>query len=139
MKIGEKIPDFSVDALVDGQIKRIKLHDYLGKWMVLIFYPADFSFVCPTELEDAERHYGEFKELGAEVFSVSTDTAYSHLAWHDTSPAISKISYPMIAGPAGKMCREFGPTSRTTASRLGEPSYSTRTAYCARLRYTPTT
>ncbi len=107
-KIGERIPDFSVDALVDGQIKRISLYDYLGKWMVLIFYPADFSFVCPTELEEAERHYKEFKELGAEVFSVSTDTAYSHLAWHDTSPSIGKISYPMIADPTGKMCKEFG-------------------------------
>lgn len=108
IKIGEKIPDFSVDALVGGQIKKIKLHDYSGKWLVLIFYPADFSFVCPTELEEAEKHYKKFKELGAEVFSISTDTAYSHLAWHDTSPSIGKITYPMIADPTGKMCKEFG-------------------------------
>ena len=108
IRIGEKIPDFSVDALIDGQIKRIRLYDYLGKWLVLVFYPADFSFVCPTELEDAEKHYGEFKELGAEVFSISTDTAYSHLAWHDTSPSIKSVSYPMIADPTGRMCKEFG-------------------------------
>jgi peroxiredoxin (alkyl hydroperoxide reductase subunit C) len=106
--IGDKIPDFEVDAVIRGDMKRIKLHDYLGKWMVFIFYPADFSFVCPTELEDAAKHYEEFKKEGAEVFGVSTDTKYAHKAWYDSSPSIGKIGYPMIADPSAKMCKEFG-------------------------------
>lgn len=108
IKIGEKVPNFKVNALVDDQIKQVSLYDYAGKWTVLIFYPADFSFVCPTELEEAAKYYDEFKKLNAEILSVSTDTEYAHKAWHDTSPAIGKIRYPMLADPAGRMCREFG-------------------------------
>jgi NADH-dependent peroxiredoxin subunit C len=108
IRIGDRIPDFKADALIGGEIKKIKMHDYLGRWMVLIFYPADFSFVCPTELEDAAKHYEEFRKAGAEVFSISTDTVYAHLAWHDTSPSIAKIAYPMVADPSGKICKEFG-------------------------------
>ncbi|MGI0100487.1 MAG: peroxiredoxin [Candidatus Micrarchaeaceae archaeon] len=108
IKIGDKIPDFETDALIGGSIKKIRLREYLGRWMIFIFYPADFSFVCPTELEDAAKHYDEFKSLDAEVFSVSTDTAFSHMAWHDTSPAIKQIKFPMIADPSAKMCKEFG-------------------------------
>lgn len=106
--IGRAIPDFELDAYHRGEIRKLKLSDYRGKWLVLIFYPADFTFVCPTELEEAANYYGEFTKLGAEVMSVSTDTAFVHKAWHDQSPAIGKISYPMLADPAGKMCREFG-------------------------------
>ncbi len=106
--IGDRIPDFEVDAVVKGETRRIRLSDYRGRWMVFIFYPADFSFVCPTELEDAARHYAEFVKEGAEVFAVSTDTKYAHRAWHDTSPAIGKIDYPMIADPSARMCEEFG-------------------------------
>lgn len=91
-----------------GKEKKIKFSDYKGKWMVFIFYPADFTFVCPTELEDAAGLYKEFKKLGAEIFSVSTDTVFVHKAWHDNSPAIKKVEYPMIADPTGKLCREFG-------------------------------
>ncbi len=108
IRIGEKIKDFEVEALINDDIKKIRIYDYLGKWIVMIFYPADFSFVCPTELEDAAKHYDEFKQLGAEVLSISTDTAYAHKAWHDTSPAISSIRYPMVADPAAKLCKEFG-------------------------------
>jgi peroxiredoxin (alkyl hydroperoxide reductase subunit C) len=75
---------------------------------VLIFYPADFTFVCPTELEDAASLYEEFKEAGAEVISISIDTAYVHKAWHDTSPSIKKVKYPMANDCAGKISREFG-------------------------------
>ncbi len=108
VKIGEKVPDFKLKALINDEIKEVNLHDFSGKWSVLIFYPADFSFVCPTELEDAAKHYEEFTKLNAEVMSISTDTEYSHKAWHDTSPAIRKIQFPMLADPSGKMCREFG-------------------------------
>ena len=82
--------------------------DFRGKWLVLAFYPADFTFVCPTELEELADLYEEFRKLGAEVASVSTDTAFVHKAWHDNSPAIKKIRYPMLADPSGKLCRAFG-------------------------------
>ena len=108
IKIGEKILDFSLDAFHENKIKRIKLSDYKGKWLVLFFYPADFTFVCPTELEELAENYGEFKKLGAEILSVSTDTAFAHKAWHDSSPAIKKVKFPMVADPTGKLCREFG-------------------------------
>ncbi len=108
IRVGNKIPDFEVDAVIKGEMKRVNLHDYFGKWVVFIFYPADFSFVCPTELEDAAKHYGEFKKAGAEVLSVSTDTKYAHKAWYGSSPSISKIDYPMIADPSARLCKEFG-------------------------------
>lgn len=108
VKIGEKIPDFSLDAFHEEQIKKIKLSGYKGKWLILFFYPADFTFVCPTELEELAGNYNELKKLGAEVLSVSTDTAFAHKAWHDSSPAIKKVKFPMAADPTGKLCREFG-------------------------------
>ncbi len=74
----------------------------------MLFYPADFTFICPTELEEAAHYYHEFKKLNAEILSVSTDTHFVHKAWHDHSPAIKKVQYPMIADPTGKICREFG-------------------------------
>jgi len=108
IKIGQKIPDFELEAFHENKIKKIKFSDYRGKWVVLIFYPADFTFICPTELEEAAELYNEFKKLGAEVFSVSTDTVFVHKAWHDNSQAIKKVKFPMIADPTGKLCREFG-------------------------------
>lgn len=108
IKIGQKIPDFTLEAYHQDKIKKIKLSDYKGRWLVLIFYPADFTFICPTELEEAAQHYNEFQKLGAEVLSVSTDTVFAHKAWHDQSPAIGKIHYPMLADPTGKVCLEFG-------------------------------
>ncbi len=74
----------------------------------MLFYPADFTFVCPTELEDATILYDEFKKEGAEILSVSTDTAFVHKAWHDNSASIKKIKYPMVADPSGKICKQFG-------------------------------
>jgi NADH-dependent peroxiredoxin subunit C len=108
IKINSQVQDFELDAYQDGEIKKIKLSDYLGKWVILIFYPADFTFVCPTELEDASKRYDEVKKLGGEIMSVSTDTAFVHKAWHDGSPAISHIQYPMLADPTGRVAREFG-------------------------------
>lgn len=108
LKINDRVPDLEVDAYADGEIKKIKFSGYRGKWMVLIFYPADFTFVCPTELEEMALLYDQFKGNGAEVFSVSRDTAFVHKAWHDNSPAIKKIKYPMLADPTGKLCQAFG-------------------------------
>jgi peroxiredoxin (alkyl hydroperoxide reductase subunit C) len=108
VRIGDRIPDLTLQAFHQGEIKQLKLADFKGKWLVIAFYPADFTFVCPTELEELADHYQKFRELGAEVVSVSTDTAYVHKAWHDTSPAIKKIRFPMAADPAGVACRAFG-------------------------------
>ena len=94
-------------AFQNDEIKDIKLSDYKGKWVMLVFYPADFTFVCPTELEDIAALYPKFQELGAEVISVSTDTAFVHKAWHDTSDAIGKVDYPMGADPTGAVSQLF--------------------------------
>jgi peroxiredoxin (alkyl hydroperoxide reductase subunit C) len=108
VKIGEKIKDFCLDAYHNNDFRKIKLSDYKGKWLVLLFYPADFTFVCPTELEEAANLYPEFKKLNAEILSISTDTKYAHLAWHESSKAIKKITFPMVADPTGNLSREFG-------------------------------
>lgn len=108
ININQIVPDFEADAYQNDDIRKIKLSEYRGKWVVMIFYPADFTFVCPTELEDAASLYEEFKKLGAEVMSVSTDTAFAHKAWHDTSAAIGKVQYPMLADPTGNISRMFG-------------------------------
>ncbi len=106
--INQTIPDLELEAYHNETIKKIKLSQYKGKWLVLLFYPADFTFICPTELAEAAEHYEQFKKLGAEVMSVSTDTTFVHKAWHDHSPAIQKVHYPMIADPTGKLCKTFG-------------------------------
>ena len=107
-QIGQKVSDFEVDAYHGDEFKKVKLADYRGKWLAMIFYPADFTFVCPTELQEAAGLYGEFRNEGAEILSVSTDTQFVHKAWHDTSSAIQKVEFPMLADPTGKLCREFG-------------------------------
>ena len=106
--VGEKVQDFELKAFHNEQEKMIKLSDYKGKWIVLLFYPADFTFICPTELEDAANLYNEFKAVGAEILSISTDTVFVHKAWHDHSPSIKKITYPMLSDSTGKVCRQFG-------------------------------
>ncbi len=107
VRIGSAVPDFEFEVYHQDEVKKIKLSDYRGKWLCLMFYPADFTFVCPTELEDAASLYGEFQKIGAEIISVSTDTAFCHKAWHDTSEAIGKVDYPMAADPTGRLCRAF--------------------------------
>ncbi len=106
--INQKVPDFELTAYHQDEEKQIKLSDYQGKWVVVIFYPGDFTFVCPTELEEAAHMYEDFKKLDAEILSVSTDSVHTHKAWHDTSEAIKKVTYPMLADPTGKVCRMFG-------------------------------
>ena len=108
MKIGQKVQDVEMNVYQNDEIKKIKFSDLKGKWIVMLFYPADFTFICPTELEEAANHYEEFQKAGAEILSVSTDTVYVHKAWHDVSPAIKKIKFPMVADPTGNLCREFG-------------------------------
>jgi len=108
MKIGEEVPDITFEIYHKDDTKKVTLQDYKGKWVVLLFYPADFTFVCPTELEEAAEKYPAFQKENAEIISVSTDTAFSHKAWHDTSAAIGKITYPMAADPTGALCKAFG-------------------------------
>lgn len=110
VKIGQEVPEARFE-IYDPNIDKdrwSKLSEYRGKWLVLFFYPADFTFVCPTELEEMAHLYHDFKKEGAEVVSVSTDTVFVHKAWHDHSPAIRKIKYQMAADPTGKLCKTFG-------------------------------
>ena len=106
--INKQTPDFKTQAYQNEEIIDVKLSDYIGKWVVVFFYPADFTFVCPTELEELADNYAEFTSLGVEILSVSTDTVYVHKAWHDSSKAIGKIKFPMLADPSGKISRMFG-------------------------------
>ncbi len=107
--IGEKVSDLTFTVFQNDEIKEgVKISDFKGKWLVLFFYPADFTFVCPTELEELAENYAKFQELDAEIVSVSTDTAFVHKAWHDKSPAIGKITYPMAADPTGHLAKYFG-------------------------------
>jgi len=108
VQLNEKVADFEVTAYHNNDFRPIRLSDYRGKWVVVFFYPADFTFVCPTELGDMADHYAEFQAAGAEILSVSTDTHFTHLAWHSSSPTIGKIQYPMLADPSGVVSREFG-------------------------------
>ncbi len=108
ININQQVPDFQFDAYQSNDIKKMKLSDLKGKWIAVVFYPADFTFICPTELEELAELYPEFQKAGAEVLSVSTDTVYAHKAWHDSSPSIKKINFPMVADPAGKLSRAFG-------------------------------
>lgn len=108
VQINQKIKDFNLVAYYEDEEKNIKLSQFQGKWLVLIFYPGDFTFVCPTELEETAQYYNEFKKLGAEIISVSTDSVYVHKAWHNQSEAIKQVKFPMVADPTGNLCREFG-------------------------------
>ena len=106
--INTHIPEFKVQAYHNGEFKTVTDKDVLGKWAIFFFYPADFTFVCPTELEDMADKYEQFKKLGVEVYSVSTDSHFVHKAWHDASDSIKKIQYPMLADPTGLLSRAFG-------------------------------
>ncbi len=106
--IGREVSDFTVKAYVNGEFRDVSKEDLLGKWSVFVFYPADFTFVCPTELADLADHYEEFQKAGVEVYSVSTDTHYVHKAWADASETIRRIKFPMLADPTGQLCRDFG-------------------------------
>jgi peroxiredoxin (alkyl hydroperoxide reductase subunit C) len=106
--INQKLTDFKVNAYQQGETHEVSLQNVLGKWSIFFFYPADFSFVCPTELGDLQDHYDEFKKANAEVYSVSEDTEFVHKAWAQATDTIAKVQYPMLADPAGKLARFFG-------------------------------
>ena len=106
--INKELSEFKVMAFHEGDFKSVSNEDILGKWTVFFFYPADFTFVCPTELVDLAEKYAELQSMGVEVYSVSTDSHFVHKAWHDASESIRKIKYPMLADPTGALSRAFG-------------------------------
>jgi peroxiredoxin (alkyl hydroperoxide reductase subunit C) len=106
--INTTIKPFKATAYHQGKFVPVSDADLKGKWSVVFFYPADFTFVCPTELGDLADYYPQLKKLGVEVYSVSTDTHFTHKAWHDASETIKKIQYPMIGDPTGTISRNFG-------------------------------
>jgi NADH-dependent peroxiredoxin subunit C len=105
--IGTEVLPFKAQAYHNGKFVEVTEQDFKGKWSVVCFYPADFTFVCPTELEDLQNQYETLKGLGVEVYSVSTDTHFTHKAWHDSSPAIGKITYVMVGDPSHTISRNF--------------------------------
>lgn len=105
--IGTEVKPFKAQAYHNGKFVEVTEETFKGKWSVVLFYPADFTFVCPTELEDLQNQYATLQELGVEVYSVSTDTHFTHKAWHDSSETIKKITYIMIGDPSHTLSRNF--------------------------------
>lgn len=101
------IKPFKAHAFHKGNFVPVTDETLKGKWSVVFFYPADFTFVCPTELEDLAEHYEAFQKLGVEIYSVSTDTHFTHMAWHDSSAAVGKVQFPMLGDPTGQLSRNF--------------------------------
>ena len=107
ISINQPAPEFKEKALIGESIKEISLKDYLGKWVILFFYPADFTFVCPTELKELTEIHEKIKQLNAEIISISTDTFYVHKAWKESSETINKIKFPMVADPARRIVTAY--------------------------------
>lgn len=105
--IGKEVLPFKAQAYHNGNFIEVTEQNFKGQWSIVCFYPADFTFVCPTELEDLQNQYATLKELGVEVYSVSTDTHFTHKAWHDSSEAIGKVTYIMIGDPSHTISRNF--------------------------------
>ncbi|CRI56610.1 alkyl hydroperoxide reductase subunit C [Pseudomonas sp. CCOS 191] len=105
--INSQVKPFNATAYHNGEFVQVSEADLKGKWSVVFFYPADFTFVCPTELGDLADNYAEFQKLGVEIYGVSTDTHFTHKAWHDTSDTIGKIKYPLIGDPTHVISRNF--------------------------------
>ena len=105
--VGSLAPQFKAQAYADGQIKEISLSDYKGKWVVLFFYPLDFTFVCPTEILEFSKKTDEFKKKNAQVISVSTDSVYSHKAWCEQG-GLGKLNFPMVADLTKKISQDYG-------------------------------
>jgi peroxiredoxin (alkyl hydroperoxide reductase subunit C) len=105
--INSRILPFKATAYLNGKFVDLTEASLLGHWSVVVFYPADFTFVCPTELGDLADHYATFKDLGVEIYGVSTDSHFAHKAWHDTSDTIGKVTYPLVGDPTGTLARNF--------------------------------
>jgi NADH-dependent peroxiredoxin subunit C len=105
--INTEVKPFKANAYHNGKFVTVTNEDLKGKWSVFVFYPADFTFVCPTELGDLADHYAEFRKIGVEIYGVSTDTHFTHKAWHDTSDTIAKVQYPLVADPTATLSRNF--------------------------------
>ena len=105
--INSSVKPFISTAFHNGRFIEVSDASFKGKWSVVVFYPADFTFVCPTELEDLADNYAEFQKLGVEIYGVSTDSHFAHKAWHDTSDAIKKVAYPLVGDPTGTLTRNF--------------------------------
>jgi NADH-dependent peroxiredoxin subunit C len=108
IRVGNQLPGQALEAFHDGEIRRVDLRERAGRWLVLLSYPADFTFICPTELAAFAERAEEFEALGAELMSVSTDTVFAHKAWHDGSPLVARVSFAMLADPTGTLCRALG-------------------------------
>lgn len=106
--INTQVQPFKVNAFHNGKFIEVTEESLKGKWSVLIFMPAAFTFNCPTEIEDAANNYGEFQKAGAEVYIVTTDTHFSHKVWHETSPAVGKAQFPLIGDPTHQLTNAFG-------------------------------
>jgi NADH-dependent peroxiredoxin subunit C len=106
--INTQLKPFKAQAYHNGKFVPVSDADLKGKWSVIVFYPADFTFVCPTELGDLADHYAEFQKLGVEIYGVSTDTHFTHKAWHDASDTIKKVQYPLLGDPTATLARNFG-------------------------------
>ncbi|HHX67973.1 MAG: alkyl hydroperoxide reductase subunit C [Miniphocaeibacter sp.] len=106
--IGKKVEEFKVPAYKDGALTTVSSDDLKGKWSVLFFYPGDFTFVCPTELEELQGLYEEFKAIGTEIYGVSTDSEFVHKAWLDASEQMSKVEYPLLSDRSFTLCNQFG-------------------------------
>ena len=105
--INTQVKPFKATAYQNGKFIELTEASLIGHWSVLVFYPADFTFVCPTELGDLADHYDTFKSLGVEIYGVSTDSHFAHKAWHDSSDTIAKVSYPLVGDPTGRLARNF--------------------------------
>ena len=105
--INTEVKPFKATAYRWGKFVPVTEADLKGKWSVVFFYPADFTFVCPTELGDLADHHDTFKALGVDLYGISTDTHFTHKAWHDTSDTIAKVQYPLIGDPTGRLARAF--------------------------------
>ncbi len=105
--INTEIKPFTATAFHNGSFVEVSDEDLRGTWSVVFFYPADFTFVCPTELGDLADAYEDFRSLGVEIYSVSTDTHFTHKAWHETSDTIAKVQYPMVGDPTGTITNSF--------------------------------
>jgi peroxiredoxin (alkyl hydroperoxide reductase subunit C) len=116
--IEQTIPVFEATAYHQSKFVKVTNENAIGSWSIFFFYPRDFTFICPTELEDMNKHYQEFKKIDVEVFAVSTDSHFVHKAWHDSSPVIGKIQFPMLGDPTWRMTRDFGALSEVNGEAL---------------------